>query len=247
MSAVSTTNMNYYDPYAGQQQMGYNQNNYYGGAQQPHMNTGGIVPDTYTDTSGFSKIGSIVATVGGGGFVAYKLGGQMAKNIGNIFGGGNGGQVGAQLSAQAGKSAQALLTKGSKGLVSEMQKTGATTAKNLTTQAGKGGLFSGVGGVVMTGLKGAGLGALVGAGLSAVTNGVGVATGQVSSSRAVDNVIGDTIGGAVGGLGAVTAAGIGGMILGKMGVAGLPLTIATIALGAAGGVAGMMAKDALLD
>lgn len=244
MSAISTANMNYYDPYGGYQQNNFQTpyNGYNGGMQtSPH---GGIVPDTYTDTSGFSKMGSMISAAGSGGFVAYKLGGQMAKNIGNIFGGGGNTQVQAQLA----KSSQALLSKGGNGLVSEIQKTSAAAAKGLNPQAGKGGsIIGGVGSVLATGLKGAGLGALVGAGISAVSNGIGVATGQISSSRAMDNVIGDTIGGAVGGLGAVTAAGLGSMLLGKMGVAGLPLTIATVALGAVGGMGGMFAKDALLD
>lgn len=242
MSAISTANMNSYDPYGSYQQPNYQQNYYNNGMQtSPH---GGIVPDTYTDTSGFSKMGSMISAVGSGGFVAYRLGGQMAQNIGNIFGGGNS----AQLQAQLAKGSQALLTKGPSGLVSELQKSGTSAAKQIGNQAGKGGsIIGGVGGVLATGLKGAGLGALVGAGLSAVSNGIGVATGQISSSRAVDNVIGDTIGGAVGGLGAVTAAGLGGMLLGKMGVAGLPLTIATVALGAVGGIGGMFAKDALLN
>lgn len=241
MSAINTANMNMYDPYGSYQQPGYQQP-YNGGMQtSPH---GGIVPDTYTDISGFSKMGSMISAAGSGGFVAYKLGGQMAKNIGNIFGGGNSAQIQAQLA----KSSQALLTKGTRGLVSEMQKTGVAASKQISAQAGKGGsIIGGVGGVLTTGLKGAGLGALVGAGLSAVSNGIGVATGQISSGRAMDNVIGDTIGGAVGGLGAVTAAGLGGMLLGKMGVSGLPLTIATVALGAVGGMGGMFAKDALLD
>lgn len=244
MSAISTANMNYYDPYGGYQQNNFQTpyNGYNGGMQtSPH---GGIVPDTYTDTSGFSKMGSMISAAGSGGFVAYKLGGQMAKNIGNIFGGGGNN---AQLQAQMAKSSQALLSNGGKSLVSELQKTGAA-AKGLNPQAGKGGsIIGGVGSVLATGLKGAGLGALVGAGISAVSNGIGVATGQISSGRAMDNVIGDTIGGAVGGLGAVTAAGLGSMLLSKMGVGGLPLTIATVALGAVGGMGGMFAKDALLD
>jgi hypothetical protein len=146
----------------------------------------------------FTSISSKLSAGAGGGFAAYKLGGQMSGNIKGMFGNGFKGFLGG--------------------------------AKN----------------VAITGVKGAGLSALVGAGVSAVANGVGVATGKVESSEAVSNVIGDTIGSAVGGLGAVTLGGIGHMALSKFGVAGMGLTIATTALGAVGGVAASFAKDAVM-
>lgn len=98
------------------------------------------------------------------------------------------------------------------------------------------GFFGGVKNVAITGVKGAGLSALVSAGVSAVANGVGVATGKQDGSTAVSNVLSDTIGGAVGGLGAVTLGGLGTLALRSFGIAGLPLTIATVGLGAVGGV-----------
>lgn len=110
-----------------------------------------------------------------------------------------------------------------------------------------GGFFTGMKNVAVTGFKGAGLSALVGAGVSAVANGVGVATGKVDSSQAVSNVVGDTITSAVGGLGAVTLGGLGNLALSSMGVGGLPLTIITVGLGAAGGVGASFLKDKLMN
>ncbi|HEY9844111.1 MAG TPA: hypothetical protein V6D23_26810 [Candidatus Obscuribacterales bacterium] len=104
--------------------------------------------------------------------------------------------------------------------------------------------FKGIG---TTALKGAGLSALVSAGVSALVNGVGVATGKVDSSKAVTNVVGDTITGAVGGLGAVTLSGLGGLAMAKMGMTGLPITIATVAIGALGGVAASAIKDKIMN
>ncbi|MBT9548569.1 MAG: hypothetical protein IV090_24460 [Candidatus Sericytochromatia bacterium] len=110
-----------------------------------------------------------------------------------------------------------------------------------------GGFLTGMKNVAITGFKGAGLSALVGAGVSAVANGVGVATGKVESGQAVSNVVGDTITSAVGGLGAVTLGGLGNLALGSMGVAGLPLTIITVGLGAAGGVGASFLKDKIMN
>lgn len=95
----------------------------------------------------------------------------------------------------------------------------------------------------MIGLKGAGLSGLVSAGISAVANGVGLAQGKVDKATATRNVIEDTITGAVGGLGAVTLGGLGGLGLVKLGVTGLPITIATVAIGAAAGVGASYLKD----
>lgn len=105
-------------------------------------------------------------------------------------------------------------------------------------------LMTGLKGVAITGAKGAGLSALVSAGVSAVSNGVGVATGKIDSSAAVGNVIKDTIGGAVGGLTGVTAAGVGQIFLGRFGTIG---TIASVALGAVGGVAGGQLAKKITD
>jgi hypothetical protein len=96
------------------------------------------------------------------------------------------------------------------------------------------GALGGVKNTAITGLKGAGLSALVSAGVSAVANGVGVATGKVDSSQAVTNVVKDGIGGAVGGLTGVTAAGLASFIP----VKGVMGTILTVGAGAVGGVIG---------
>ena len=90
--------------------------------------------------------------------------------------------------------------------------------------------------VIGTSMKGAGLSALVAAGISAVSNGVLVAQGKSDAQTAVKNVVSDSITGAIGGFGAVSAAGAGSLILGSMGLVGLPLTIGTVIFGAAGGV-----------
>jgi hypothetical protein len=120
-------------------------------------------------------------------------------------------------------------------------------AKPNPAEMASGGFMTGMKNVAITGFKGAGLSALVGAGVSAVANGVGVATGKVESSQAVSNVIGDTITSAVGGLGAVTIGGLGNLALSSMGVAGLPLTIVTVGLGAAGGVGASFIKDKIMS
>ncbi len=96
------------------------------------------------------------------------------------------------------------------------------------------GALGGVKNTAITGLKGAGLSALVSAGVSAVANGVGVATGKIDSSEAVSNVGKDAIGGAVGGLTGVTAAGLASFIP----VKGVMGTILTVGAGAVGGVIG---------
>ena len=109
------------------------------------------------------------------------------------------------------------------------------------------GVMGGLKNVAMTSIKGAGLAALVGAGVSAVGNGIGVATGSVDSSQAVGNVVSDTLTSAVGGLGAVALGGGGHMLLSKIGVGGLPMTIATTALGAVGGVAAGFVKESIMN
>lgn len=108
-------------------------------------------------------------------------------------------------------------------------------------------LMKGFKGIAISGLKGAGLSALVSAGVSAVSNGVGVATGKVESSEAVSNVVKDTIGGAVGGLTAVTAGGLGSIALGAFKIGGLPATVITVGLGAVGGVLGGQLAKKLTD
>jgi len=119
-------------------------------------------------------------------------------------------------------------------------KQGAQMGTHLKGLFGNGmkGFFGGMKNVAVTGMKGAGLSALVSAGVSAVSNGVGVATGKVDSSQAVSNVVKDTIGGAVGGLTAVGAGGLGHLAMSAVGFTGLPATIVTVGLGAIGGVVG---------
>lgn len=128
-------------------------------------------------------------------------------------------------------------------------KYGAQMGTDIGNMFGNGfhGFLGGLKNTAITGLKGMGISALVGAGVSAVGNGLGVATGKVDSSEAVSNVVSDTITSAVGGLGAVTAAGLGNMLLSKVGVAGIPLTVATVALGAAGGVTASFMKNQMLN
>lgn len=101
----------------------------------------------------------------------------------------------------------------------------------------KGPKMHGIKGMLGAGFKGAGISALVSAGVSAVGNGIGVATGKIDSSTAVGNVLTDTLSGAAGGLGAMAVGGIGHALLGKLGMGGIPLTIATVALGALAGTA----------
>ena len=108
-------------------------------------------------------------------------------------------------------------------------------------------LMKGFKGIAISGLKGAGLSALVSAGVSAVSNGVGVATGKVESGVAVNNVVKDTIGGAVGGLTAVTAGGLGSIAMGALKIGGLPATVITVGLGAVGGVLGGQLAKKLTD
>lgn len=124
----------------------------------------------------------------------------------------------------------------------------APPANGGAATAGFGGnLMTGLKGVAITGLKGAGLSALVSAGVSVVANGVGAATGKIDSSAAVKNVMKDTIGGAVGGLTAVTAGGVGSIAMGAMHIGGLPATIITVGLGAVGGVLGGQVAKKLTD
>ncbi|PKL76533.1 MAG: hypothetical protein CVV27_09775 [Candidatus Melainabacteria bacterium HGW-Melainabacteria-1] len=112
---------------------------------------------------------------------------------------------------------------------------------------GLGGFFGGMKQVALTGFKGAGLSALVGAGVSVIGNGFSAATGRIEASEATRNVVSDTITSAVGGFGAVTLGGLGHILLGKLGLAGTGLTIATVALGAVGGVAAAQVKNSLMS
>jgi hypothetical protein len=90
-------------------------------------------------------------------------------------------------------------------------------------------------GLAMSSIRGAGLAGLISAGTSAIANGLGVVKGKTDSQTAISNVLSDTMTGTIGGLGAVTIGGAGNLALASFGVVGLPLTIATVALGAAGG------------
>lgn len=103
--------------------------------------------------------------------------------------------------------------------------------------------FKEMGGIAF---KGAGVSALVSAGVSVVANGVSLAKGNIDKNTAARNVVGDTITGAVGGLGAVTLGGLGGLALVKLGATGLPITIATVAIGAATGVGASMLREKIM-
>jgi len=138
--------------------------------------------------------GRLVGHAAGGGFATYKLGGQMAQQMKEVY---------------------------------QNFKTGGP--------AGTQGAFNSMRQVATTGLRGAGLSAIVSAGSSIVANGLGVVKDKIDTQTAVSNVISDTLSGAVGGLSAVTLGGAGHLALSSFGVVGLPLTIATVAIGAAGG------------
>lgn len=181
-------------------------------------------------TSNYSPYQSTppVAADPGSGFSA-----DFTSISSKLAAGAGGGFAAYKLGAQMGQNFKSIFTK-------------PAPDPNPGSQISAGGVLTGIKNVAITGLKGVGLSALVGAGVSAVANGVGVATGKVESSQAVSNVIGDTITSAVGGLGAVTLGGLGNLALSSMGVAGLPLTIVTVGLGAAGGVGAAFLKDKLM-
>lgn len=128
-------------------------------------------------------------------------------------------------------------------------KVGAQMGTDLKGLFGNGlkGVVGGMKNVALTGVKGAGLGALVSAGVSAVTNGAGVATGKIESSQAVSNVIKDSIGGAVGGLTAAGAAGVGHLAMSAIGVTGTLGTVVTVGLGVVGGIAGGQLAKKMTD
>lgn len=174
--------------------------------------------DNPLGTDNFSSIGSMLSHAGGGGFASYKLGGQMAQNLKTMFG---------------------------KTPAAPPPTPGTPGAGIDASFSFRGNFMTGLKGVAMTGLKGAGLSALVSGGVSAVVNGVSVVSGKTDGKTAMNNVVGDTLTGALGGLTAVTLGGVGHIALGAFGVAGLPLTIATVALGAAGGVLGGRMADSL--
>lgn len=182
-------------------------------------------------TSGYNTYSPVVSDNGGGsGFT-----GDFSSISSMVAHGAGGGFASFKFSGQMAESIKTLFGKG----------TPAAPAPDAPpAQAGFGqNLMGGIKGIAVSGLKGAGLSALVSAGVSAVSNGVGVATGKVDSSEAVTNVVKDTIGGAVGGLTAVTAGGLGSLAMGAMKIGGLPATIITVGLGAVGGVfGGQMAK-----
>ena len=107
---------------------------------------------------------------------------------------------------------------------------------NMRSVFGNGfkGALGGIKNTALTGLKGAGLSALVSVGVSAVANGIGVATGKVERADVAHHVINDGIGGAVGGLVGVTAAGLASFIP----VKGVMGTVLTVGAGAVGSVLG---------
>ena len=85
------------------------------------------------------------------------------------------------------------------------------------------------------------------AGVSVIANGVSLAKGTIDKNTAARNVVGDTITGAVGGLGAVTLGGLGGLALVKLGATGLPITIATVAIGAVTGVGASFLREKIMN
>ena len=87
-----------------------------------------------------------------------------------------------------------------------------------------------------SGMQGAGLSAMVAGGVSVIANGIAVVRGNIEGQTAVQNIISDSLSGAISGFSAVSAAGAGNLLLSSMGVIGLPLTVATVAFGAAGSV-----------
>lgn len=101
---------------------------------------------------------------------------------------------------------------------------------------GLNGALGSVKGMALTTARSAGLSALVSSGVSMLNNGLGVVRGTVTGTDAVSNVTSDTIAGAVGGLGAASLSGAGHLALSAFGVAGIPLTVGTVAAGAVGGV-----------
>ncbi len=94
----------------------------------------------------------------------------------------------------------------------------------------------GIEGALMNGVKGAGMGALVSAGISLVSNGWQVTQGEITTEDLTDRVVDDTLNGAFAGFGGVTLGGLGNLVMGSMGMTGLPLTIGTAAVGAVGGI-----------
>lgn len=182
-------------------------------------------PISSSNYSPYQSTPPVVADTGSG------FGTDFTSISSKLAAGAGGGFAAYKLGAQMGQHIKSIFTK---------------PTPNPGTQISAGGFLTGMKNVAVTGFKGAGLSALVGAGVSAVANGIGVATGKVESSQAVSNVIGDTITSAVGGLGAVTLGGLGNLALSSMGVAGLPLTIVTVGLGAAGGVGAAFLKDKIM-
>lgn len=87
-------------------------------------------------------------------------------------------------------------------------------------------------GITGTALNGAMWGAGIGGALSAVSNAMAVFSGKEKTPRAIGNVVGDVFTGALSGVGGAIGASLGASLLGSFGLAGLPLTIGAIALGA---------------
>lgn len=90
--------------------------------------------------------------------------------------------------------------------------------------------------LVSTTLKTMGLSALISGGISTVSNLINIVAGRVKTPEAVGNIVADTLTSTVTGLGALVTGGVGSLALSCFGIAGLPLTIGSIALGAIGAV-----------
>jgi len=202
---------------------------------------GNTVYNYATTVSGYSPYSSQpVATDNGSGTPSAMFATDFTSISSMVAHAGGGGFAAFKLSGQMGDSIKTLF--------GHPPAPAAPPAGGGAATAGfAGNLMTGLKGVAITGLKGAGLSALVSAGVSVVANGVGAATGKIDSSKAVTNVVKDTIGGAVGGLTAVTAGGIGSIAMGAMHIGGLPATIITVGLGAVGGVLGGELTKKLTD
>lgn len=106
---------------------------------------------------------------------------------------------------------------------------------NATAPQSQSSVGQGLKGLGLNIAKGAGVSALVSMGVSAIETSAGVATGKITGEQAVRHIAKDTVGGAVGGLGALAAGGLGQLLLGATGTFGL---VASVAMGTIGGVVG---------
>jgi hypothetical protein len=83
-------------------------------------------------------------------------------------------------------------------------------------------------------LQFAGKSAIFAGAVSLVANGLHVMNGRMTIPTAGARIVGDTLGGAAGGIGGAIAGGIGLTLLGALGIAGAPLTIGAAIIGMVG-------------